>query len=50
MANQRLDQLRTFVSKMIIGIDQMIGNLTGQSSKQKVQSTKVAEDLLELLD
>ena len=26
MANQRQDQLRTFVSKMIIGIDQMIGN------------------------
>ena len=25
MANQRQDQLRTFVSKMIIGIDQMIG-------------------------
>ena len=26
MANQRQDQLRTFISKMIIGIDQMIGN------------------------
>ena len=26
MANQRQDQMRTFVSKMIIGIDQMIGN------------------------
>ena len=49
MANQRQDQLRTFVSKMIIGIDQMIGNYTGQSSKL-LQSTKVAEDLLELLD